>query len=450
MTWRTLFRLTVLACSLTLLSPATVEAAGPPKVRQVSSDPFTNPSSQHQTEVESQTVAAGSTVVAIFQAGRFFAGGGSSGIGFTTSHDAGASWTKGFLPGLTIYSPSPGAFVRVTDAAVAFDARHAVWLASSLDCTAPDCASAASSILVNRSTDGGLTWTAPLNVFAGGILDHPWIACDSTPSSPFYGRCYVSIVNLTTGHDVTVHSDDGGLTWSAPVTSAALGGIQTIVQPNGTLVIVGFGITTTRSTDGGMTFSAPVIISLSQLHGVVGMRATPAPALTVDAAGLLYAYWHDCRFRAGCSSNDIVYSTSSDALTWSSVVRIPIDKVTSGVDHFIPGLGVDPATSGTTAHLALTFYFYPNAACTFPTPDTCRLEVGFTSSSDGGKTWSNSHKLNHRAMDLAWLPNTTLGHMVGDYLSTAFAGGHTVSVFAIALAPAKSGALQEAMYAAVG
>jgi hypothetical protein len=450
MTWRTLFRLGVLACSLTLLSPTTAYAAGPPKVQQVSADPFTNPSSQHQSEVEAQTVAAGSTVVAVFQAGRFFAGGGSSGIGFATSHNAGATWTAGFLPGLTIYSPSPGAFVRVTDAAVAFDAKHATWLVSSLDCTAPDCASAPSSILVNRSTNGGLAWTAPLTTFAGGILDHPWVACDDAAASAFYGRCYVSIVNLSTGHDVTVHSDDGGLTWSAPVTSAGLGGIQTIVQPNGTLVIVGFGITTTRSTDGGLTFSVPLTISPSQLHGVVGMRATPAPALTVDAAGTLFAYWHDCRFRAGCVSNDIVYSTSSDALTWSSVVRIPIDKITSGVDHFIPGLGVDPATSGATAHLALTYYYYPKAACTFPTPDTCRLEVGFTSSSDGGKTWSNPHKLNHRAMDLAWLPNTTLGHMVGDYLSTVFAGGHTVSVLAIASPPTRAGLLQEAMYAAVG
>ncbi len=163
MTRRWFVRFVVVASWLSLLVPTPAYAAGgsPPKTQHVSTDPFVNPSSQHQSEVEAQTVAAGSTVVAVFQAGRFFAGGGSSGIGFATSQSAGSSWTAGFLPGLTIYSPSPGPFARVTDATVAFDAKHAVWLVSSLDCTAPDCASAPSSILINRSTNGGASSTIP-------------------------------------------------------------------------------------------------------------------------------------------------------------------------------------------------------------------------------------------------------------------------------------------------
>ena len=60
-------------------------------------------------------------------------------------------------------------------------------------------------------------------------------------------------------------------------------------------------------------------------------------------------------------------------------------RSTSGVDHFIPGLAVDPATSGAGAHLALTYYFYPNAACTAA---TCELDVGYISSPDGGAHWS--------------------------------------------------------------
>ena len=35
-------------------------------------------------------------------------------------------------------------------------------------------------------------------------------------------------------------------------------------------------------------------------------------------------------------------STSSDGKTWSAVTRIPIDATTSTVDHFIPGIGIDP------------------------------------------------------------------------------------------------------------
>ncbi len=452
MTSRTLFSLGVLASSLLALTPASVDASGspPPKVVQVSSDPFTNASSEHATEVEAQTLGAGSTVVAVFQAGRFFAGGGSSAIGFATSQNGGATWTSGFLPGLTVYTAPPGTFARATDASVAFDAKHGIWLVSSLACQAPDCLSNPDSIVVSRST-GGTAWSSPATAFVGGILDHPWIACDSTATSPHYGRCYVSIVDLSTGFDVTTASDDGGLTWSPPVTSAGLGAIQSIVQSNGNLVIAGRETNpfqAVRSTDGGLTFGPPMTVATIQSHGAVGMRNVPAVGLQVDGAGLLYVYWSDCRFRAACSANDIVYSTSSDALTWSSVVRVPIDMVTSSVNHILPGLGVDRTTSGSTAHLALVYYFLPKANCSFPTPDTCRLEVGSISSTDGGKTWSNAHKLNHRSMDIAWLASTNIGHMVGDYFSAGFAGGHSAAVFAMASKPVGS-LLQEAMFAAV-
>ena len=56
-------------------------------------------------------------------------------------------------------------------------------------------------------------------------------------------------------------------------------------------------------------------------------------------------------------------TTSTNGTTWSSVVRIPIDGTNSGVDHFIPGLAVDNTTSGSTAKLALAYYYYPTASC---------------------------------------------------------------------------------------
>src|ERR1700693_3264592 len=67
----------------------------------VSADRFTNATSQHATEVEPDTFANGKTVVAAFQVGRFFNGGGSD-IGFVRSGDGGATWgAPGFLPGMT-------------------------------------------------------------------------------------------------------------------------------------------------------------------------------------------------------------------------------------------------------------------------------------------------------------------------------------------------------------
>jgi hypothetical protein len=76
-------------------------AAGPAlanvPLTRVSFDTFTNPTSQHRTEVEPDTFAFGQTIVGAFQVGRFFDGGGSA-IGFATSTNGGATWTSGFLP----------------------------------------------------------------------------------------------------------------------------------------------------------------------------------------------------------------------------------------------------------------------------------------------------------------------------------------------------------------
>src|SRR5205823_12740161 len=51
---------------------------------QVSSDPFTNATSFHATELEPDNFAFGSTVVSAFQSGRF-SDGGASDIGWATS-----------------------------------------------------------------------------------------------------------------------------------------------------------------------------------------------------------------------------------------------------------------------------------------------------------------------------------------------------------------------------
>jgi len=116
--------------------------------------------------------------------------------------------------------------------------------------------------------------------------------------------------------------------------------------------------------------------------------------------------------------------------TWTAPARIPIDPVTSTVDHFIPGLGIDPNTSGSTAHLGLTYYYYPVANCTAA---NCALYVGFISSLDGGRTWSNSTPI-AGPMTLSWLPSTFSGQMVADYIGTSFANGKAYGFFAVAKA----------------
>src|SRR3982751_7001292 len=92
---------------------------------RVSTDPFTNPTSQHATEVEPDTFAHGATVVAAFQVGRFF-NGGATDIGFVRSGNGGASWdAPGFLPGLTFNGGDPSSpYERGSDPSGAHDAAH--------------------------------------------------------------------------------------------------------------------------------------------------------------------------------------------------------------------------------------------------------------------------------------------------------------------------------------
>jgi hypothetical protein len=102
-------------------------------------------------------------------------------------------------------------------------------------------------------------------------------------------------------------------------------------------------------------------------------------------------------------------------------------------------------TSGTTAHVAVTYYYYSNGSCT---TSTCQLFVGYISSSNGGSTWNAPVTL-AGPMQLSWLPNSQNGLMVADYIATAFTNGVPHGVFAVAAA--KSGTtFNEAIFTAQG
>ncbi len=431
------------AIGIVLVAVLATAGAASIALTQVSSDPFTNATSQHATEVEPDTFAFGSTVVAAFQVGRFFDGGGSD-IGYARSTDGGATWgTSSFLPGLTSTS-SAGAFgdpnspyERVSDPSVAYDQGHGIWLISSIPLLP---SLAVPTVFVSRSIDGGATFGNPVSIPAPDRrvdLDKNWTVCDNHLLSPFFGHCYTEFDNFGENDlEYMSMSSDGGQTWSTPVSPAGhakgLGG-QPVVQPDGT-VIVPFEslkgvIAAFRSTDGGLTWEKAATVSRISFHdNSGGLRTSPLPSAEIDGAGNVYVAWEDCRFETKCAANDIVLSSSTDGLTWSPVVRIPIDPVDSGVDHFIPGLGVDPATSGSGAHLALTYYYYPDAACT---PATCELDVGYVSSPDGGATWSAPTQL-AGPTSLADIASTSQGPMVGDYISSSFnAAGTVATVFAV-------------------
>src|SRR5437763_3195599 len=148
---------------LFVLLPVLVAFANETLTR-ISSDPYHNPTSNHKTEVEPDTFAFGNTIVSAFQVGRFFDGGGSN-IGWATSTNGGATWTHGFLPSSTVFATPKGIYPRASDASVAYDANHKVWMISWLGIVTP---TGPVDVVVSRSTNGGLSWGAPVVVNATG------------------------------------------------------------------------------------------------------------------------------------------------------------------------------------------------------------------------------------------------------------------------------------------
>src|SRR6266566_3070805 len=283
----------VFAFSSTILAFASVS------LLQLSSDPFTNSTSQHQTEVEPDTFAFGSTLVSAFQVGRDFAGG-ASGIGFATSTNGGTSFTKGFLPATTPFSTPPSStHLRASDPSVAFDAKHGVWLISftALAVAPAPGGKPIIDVLVSRSTDG-LTWSNPVLVEADGHFnDKDWIVCDTRASSPGYGNCYIEFDDASIADLILMStSRDGGRTWGAALPTAdhghGLGG-QPLVQPNGTVIVPleGFAglndkdIVSFTSTDGGASWSRVTKIAAVRFHTPAGtIRAGILPSAEIDAS----------------------------------------------------------------------------------------------------------------------------------------------------------------------
>ena len=432
----------------------TVTVTYPPvALVQVSADAYSGGLGQHATEVEPDTFAFGSTIVSTFQVSRIF-GASAMNIGWATSTDGGATWTSGVLPGIT--TSAGGTLDSAGDPVVAYDAAHGQWMIS----TGGGVDDANGNVLegqsfIARSRDG-INWDDPIAVapLSTNLHDKDWIVCDDTSTSPFYGHCYIQwrtndgLMNTTT-------STDGGLTWLPALhTADSINGLagQPLVQPNGTVIspMVKFLMTdmiSFSSSNGGASWSATTEISSITDHTEAqNLRSGPLPSAEMDAAGTVYVVWQDCRFRTNCSSNDIVLSTSSDGVNWTSPARLPIDPVTSTVDHFIPGIAVDRTTAGSSAHLTVLYYYYPVSNCT-----DCDLYVGFVASDDGGQTWSAPVVL-AGPMKLSWLAQTgSQGEaqaMIGDYFSVSYVSGNPFAVFAVAK-PKSNGVFDEGMYTTV-
>jgi BNR/Asp-box repeat len=133
-------------------------------------------------------------------------------------------------------------------------------------------------------------------------------------------------------------STDGGKTWTMPSSVSPgfpLGGVYSapiVVEPNGTLGVLYWGHPTdpstlavspgseyfTRSSDGGVTWSSPVAVDPG-----AGSIALPTwwidGSLAVDSSGSLYATWDT---QSGTRDTGWLATSTDGGQTWSSPLRV--------------------------------------------------------------------------------------------------------------------------------
>jgi hypothetical protein len=200
--------------------------------------------------------------------------------GYGVSSDGGRTWpVVGVIPG--IQKQSGGQFDRGTDPSLVFDKDgNAYFTCLAFDLFPPGTGSAG-TIFVSKSTDGGVTWGAPVAAMSGlhvnEFQDHQFIT-----ANPANGHIYVTQTQFTAFGKPEIlftRSTDGGQTWAEPVRINDFGGNATFQdsftatgQDPATIYLT-FGafsnaglsnwnrIYIAKSTDGGLSFSPPQLLA---------------------------------------------------------------------------------------------------------------------------------------------------------------------------------------------
>src|SRR5205814_7393233 len=276
---------------------------------------------------------------------------GSNAVARAVSTNGGTSWT--------VTSPS-----GIGDPVGVFDNANNAYFGQLSTGTCPDPA------VVSRSSDGGVTWGGQVTALSDAspsdhFIDKPWMAADIYPSSPYYGRIYVTgssfyapgcnLGAYINDREVIAFSTNQGASWSAPVTLNEASHDQDqstnpVVASNGTLYVgyqyqnCTYNCTSsipmvqliTKSTDGGATFSPSITMTgpISPTGSFVGgyqylyASSTSSGFRHNDQAIIgvsptnpqhVYAVWTDGRFESSFTYQsvvgqhaDIVFTRSTD------------------------------------------------------------------------------------------------------------------------------------------
>lgn len=340
----------------------------------------------------------------------FGAGGGGGFTGFARSTDGGVTWQDRGAVGATAFG-DPSLVWRRSDGNF--------YLAT---------LESGGALSVWRSTDDCGSFTK-ISIPSTGNDDKEIMIADNNPASPHYGNLYLVWTDFgVAGTPIrAIRSTNGGTTWSAPVNLATgiLQGAWPAVAPNGDVFVVWLryasfpngqiSVRGARSTNGGVSYSAITNVignSVSPRDSAAStscgrpalkgnIRYLASPQITVDSAGTLHVVY--TRDPNNFNSGDVVQvyykrSTNSGS-TWSAEVVLN-DVATN--DQYFPTI----QSNGTT--LVAGWYDRRND------PNNTLQDYYKRISTNGGVTWGPNIRVTDVSSPIRLDPNlATCYH--GDY-----------------------------------
>jgi hypothetical protein len=354
-------------------------------------------------------------------------------MGVAYTIDGGATWHESLFQGagdneLTPLINGPG--YKGGDPSVAFDSSGDPYacLISFGGTT--------SGVYVAKSFDGGMTFTQITTVRETATSlseDKPYVAIDTVSMGPYRDNIYVSWTNLSGLGMVFSRSTDGGLTFSAPMQWPGVGGIGAVpvVGSDGAVYVCyagGSNMYVGKSVDGGASFLPEKIVSSVTSpsywpDGTGEFRCPTLPSIAVDNSGsaydgTVYVVWQDARYGG---DSDILLSRSTDGgQTWSAPTMInDNDESVNETDQFFAWVAVDDL-----GRVAVFFNDRRND------PNNWLCDVYAAISLDGGQTFLPNIRVSDQSFDPHLNGFSGTGdngdvkafRFFGDYLGIAAAG----------------------------